>query len=246
MKIVDRMSYRERYYKYQTKARGLLDADALESHFSRLTKWYWARLRYQLPKDTESKCLDLPCGYGNFLYFLRNKGYTNIQGYDLDISQIDLARSLGLPAYVGDAFDVLNKDAGTEGYDLISSFDFIEHISKDDALEFLDLCKSRLNENGVLIIRTPCADGPFGSHDANNDITHEWSMTSNVLKTILEMTGFSKVQILDERPQPTSVLEMLRWLAFYPSKFFADLVCIGMGMRPPRVWSRSMIAIARK
>lgn len=238
------MNYKEKYYGYQTRARGLLDSHSLEKHFKKLGKWYWARLKNHLPNNMSSSCLDVPCGYGNFLYFLRSKGYKNIYGYDLDASQVKLAQLLELPAKTKDIFAVLAESQ--DSYDLISSIDFIEHISKDDALKFLELCKSKLNENGVLILRTPCADGPFGSHDANNDITHEWSMTSNVLKGILEMSGFSRVDILDERPQPTSLIETTRWLIFFPSKLLANLLCIGLGMRPPRVWSRSMIAIAHK
>lgn len=238
------MNYKESYYKYQTKARGLLDAHALANHFKRLEKWYWARLRNYLPKHKNANCLDVPCGYGNFLYFLRSKGYANISGYDIDESQVKLANLLELPAQTGDLFDVLAREDNS--YDLISSFDFIEHVSKDDALKFLEMCRNKLNENGILILRTPCADGPFGAHDANNDITHEWSMTSNVLKTILEMSGFSKVNIIDERPQPTSFIETIRWAIFFPSKLIADLLCIAIGMRPPRIWSRSMIAVAYK
>jgi 2-polyprenyl-3-methyl-5-hydroxy-6-metoxy-1,4-benzoquinol methylase len=238
------MNHKDKYYGYQTSARGLLDGHSLEKHFKKLEKWYWARLKNHLPSDMNSKCLDVPCGYGNFLYFLRSKGYKNIYGYDLDASQIKLAHLLELPAETKDIFAVLADSQ--DSYDLISSIDFIEHISKDDALKFLELCKSKLNENGILILRTPCADGPFGSHDANNDITHEWSMTSNVLKGILEMSGFSRVKILDERPQPTSFIETIRWLIFFPSRLIANLLCIGLGMRPPRVWSRSMIAVAYK
>ena len=238
------MGYRETYYNYQTKARGLLDANALEKHFSRLGKWYWARLKNWLPGNSNISCLDVPCGYGNFLYFLRSKGYQNIRGLDIDRAQVALAGLLGLPAEVGDAFVLLSEPQLS--FDLVSSFDFIEHISKDDALRFLMLCRDRLNDGGVLILRTPCADGPFGSHDANNDLTHEWAMSSNVLQTILEMSGFSSVEILDERPQPTGLVEAIRWLLFYPSRFLANLICIGLGMRPPRIWSRSMIAVARK
>lgn len=238
------MNYEEQYYKYQTKARGLLDSQSLEKHFKRLEKWYWARLKNYLPIDKDANCLDIPCGYGNFLYFLRSKGYKNIHGYDLDESQVGLAKLLELPAETKDIFQILAESK--ESYDLISSIDFIEHISKDDALSFLELCRKKINENGVLVIRTPCADGPFGSHDANNDITHKWSMTSNVLKTMLEMSGFSRVAILDERPQPTGFVEAIRWLIFFPSRLIANLLCIGLGMRPPRVWSRSMIAVAYK
>ena len=238
------MSYKEKYYNYQTKARGLLNKQSLESQFKKSEKWYWARLKNYLPRDKGASCLDAPCGYGNFLYFLRSKGYDNIRGYDFDESQVGLAKLLDLPAETKDIFNVLAESKNT--YDLISSFDFIEHISKDDALKFLEQCRYKLNQNGVLILRTPCADGPFGSHDANNDITHEWSMTSNVLKTILEMSGFSRVDMLDERPLPINIFGLVRWLMFFPSKLIANLLCIGLGMRPPYIWSRSMIAIAHK
>lgn len=241
---IGKKMYREKYYSYQTQARGLLDKASLEKHFKKLEKWYWARLKSYLPKDLNANCLDAPCGYGNFLYFLRAKGYQNIQGFDLDVSQVRLAKLLDLPASVKDVLDTLTDSE--DAYDLISSIDFIEHISKDEAILFLELCQKRINKNGVLIIRTPCADGPFGAHDANNDLTHQWSMTSNVLKTMLSMSGFSRVVMLDERPQPTSFVEMLRWITYFPFKMLANFFCMGLGMRPPTIWSRSMIAIAYK
>lgn len=238
------MNYSDRYYKYQTKARGLLDRGSLERHFNKLSRWYSARLKKYLPVSLNARCLDIPCGYGNFLYFLNSRGYRNIQGFDLDEAQVKLANLLNLPAVAKDVFSVLST--ADESYDLISSIDFIEHLSKDNALIFIDECKKSLKVGGVLIIRTPCADGPFGAHDAANDLTHEWSMTSNVLRTILEMSGFSKVELLDERPQPTSFFETMRWIVFFPSKIAASIFCIGLGMRPPQIWSRSMIAVAYK
>ena len=236
--------YEKAYYSYQTKARGLLDANSLRARFEKLARWYGSRLKKYLPNSKEACCLDLPCGYGNFLYFLKSNGYLNIEGIDSDEKQIALAKLMNLPAELGDAFKVLSSTQ--KSYDLISSLDFIEHLSKDDALEFLQMCHQNLNVGGRLILRVPCADGPFGSHDAWNDITHKWAMTSNVLRTLLEMEGFSDINILDERPQPTGFVESVRWLIFFPTKFIAEATCIGLGMRPPKIWSRSMIAIASK
>lgn len=238
------MNYQERYYRYQTKARGLLSVDSLTSHFEKLRMLYGGRLRKYLPKNKDARCLDIPCGYGNFLYFLRAKGYRNIAGFDLDENQIILARMLELPATKGDVFEVLAKSK--DQFDLISSLDFIEHLSKDDALRFIEACRNKLCEGGILILRAPCADGPFGAHDAWNDLTHQWGMTSNVLQTILELSGFVKVQILDERPDPTSLFNTIRWLIFFPARAFASALCIALGMRPPRIWTRSMIAVAYK
>lgn len=236
------MDYQERYYNYQTKARGLLSVESLTSRFEKLRVWYGSHLQKYLPDSKDAQCLDIPCGYGNFLYFLRSEGYRNIAGLDLDENQVSLARMLDLPATRGDVFDVLSK--ATAQYDLIASLDFIEHLSKDDALKFIDACRNKLCEGGVFILRTPCADGPFGAHDAWNDLTHQWGMTSNVLQTILELSGFVKVQILDERPQPTDLLNTLRWLFFFPTRAFANIFCMALGMRPPRIWTRSMMAVA--
>lgn len=232
------------YYEYQTKARGLLDRNALQVRFKKLSRWYTCRLKSYLPLDKQAACLDLPCGYGNFLYFLKSHGYKNISGFDLDGQQINLAQLLDLPAKTGDVFEVLEND--DVAYDLISSMDFIEHLEKDAALKFLGMCFDRLNSGGKLIIRTPCADGPFGSHDICNDLTHKWGMTANVLQTILEMLGFSEVKVLDERPQPTSVLDFIRWVMFFPAKVFVEAVCVALGLMPPRIWTRSMIAVASK
>ena len=238
------MNYRKRYYNYQTKARGLLDKQSLLNRFDKISKWYWMRLSSYLPLDKQAKCLDVPCGYGNFLYFLKSRGYENIQGYDLDENQVDLARLLDLPVNIEDVFNVLSKEKNS--IDLISSLDFIEHLSKDAALKFLDESYKSLREGGVLILRAPCADGPFGAHDAYNDLTHEWNMSSNLLNAILEMCGFSKIKILDERPQPIGLVGTLRWLFFFPFKLIADLYCLALGLNPPKVWSKSMIVVAYK
>jgi len=237
-------SYEKIYYDYQVQARGLLTEDSLLTHFNKLARWYNARLKRYLPVDRDAQCLDVPCGYGNFLYFLKSKGYSNIQGIDLDEKQVELAKILGLPASECDAFELLSDEK--QSFDLISSLDFIEHISKDDAVRFLSLSYQRLKPRGVLLLRAPCGDGPFGAHDAWNDLTHQWGMTSNLLRTMLDLNGFEDVKTLDERPQPTSLVDSIRWLVFFPAKALASAMCMALGMRPPTIWTRSMIAIAYK
>ena len=231
-------------YDYQTQARGLLTEDSLLARFRKLGKWYDGRLKRYLPVDKQARCLDVPCGFGNFLYFLKGKGYQNIQGIDLDSKQVELAKLVGLPAEQGDAFQILSGEGAS--FDLVTSLDFIEHLDKGKVLEFLSLIYDGLKPGGTIILRAPCGDGPFGAHDAWNDLTHQWGMTSNVVRTLLEMHGFEQVRILDERPQPGGIVDTLRWLVFFPAKLLADGFCIALGMRPPATWSRSMIAIGYK
>lgn len=237
------MDYERFFYDRQTAARGL-DAGALRQQLARQARWYRKRLGRFLPPKRDAACLDLPCGAGNFLFFLDAEGYSNVHGFDLDSHQVELARELKLPAAEADAFEIL-KDQESE-YQLISSLDFIEHVSKESALEFLSLCRERLAPGGVLILRTPCADGPFGSHDRYNDITHQWGLSSGLVEVLLKMLGFERVTVLDERPMPTGMVDLIRWLVFFPARWMANLCCMALGMRPPRVWTRSMMVVAHK
>jgi SAM-dependent methyltransferase len=235
--------HEELYYKHQTRARGLLDAGSLQARFDKLARWYARRLGPFLPPGPDTIWIDLPCGYGNFLYFLRSRGYRNVTGYDADPEQVRLARMLELPAREGDARRVV-EDTSLR-VEAIASVDFIEHLSRDDAVQFLRSCRERLPPGGVLILRTPCADGPFGSRDAWNDLTHRWASTSNLLRALLEMVGFEQVRILDERPQPYDLVGFFRLMAFYPARALASAFALALGVIPPRVWSTSMWAVAR-
>jgi SAM-dependent methyltransferase len=236
-------SHEELYYKHQTRARGLLDVRSLQAYFDKLARWYARRLGPFLPAGSDAIWIDLPCGYGNFLYFLRSRGYRNVTGYDADPEQVRLARMLGLPAREGDARRVA-EDASLR-VDAIASVDFIEHLSRDDAVQFLRSCRERLHPGGLLVLRTPCADGPFGSRDASNDLTHRWACTSNLLRAVLEMVGFEQVRILDERPQPYNLVNFFRLVVFYPARALASVFALALGVIPPRVWSTSMWAVAR-
>ena len=68
-------------------------------------------------------------------------------------------------------------------------------------------------------------------------------MTSNVLRTILQMSGFRSVVILDERPQPYNLINRLRLCVYYPAKWLFSIGLIALGLNPPRVWSSSMWGI---
>jgi len=231
------------YYQNQIKARGLMTADALRQNFSMLIPWYSCILKDRLPKNKHARILDLPCGYGNFLFFLRAKGYTNAIGYDRDVNQIQLARALELNATEGEAFSMLQND--TTGFHCIASIDFLEHLSKNDAFSFLELAKSRIRPGGMLILRTPCSDGPFGSHDRDNDITHKWNPTSTVLATLLDMAGFTEISIIEERPHAINFLGLVKVILFHPARWLATIFLRVIGLEPPKVWSRGMWAVAR-
>jgi len=231
------------FYDYQTKARGLLTESTLRQHFEKHFSYYDLLLSEYLPKQKDATILDIPCGFGNSLYYLKLKGYSNITGYDLDEKQVSLARLLDLPAHQGNACDILKKEASV---DMILSIDFLEHISKDQACRFLMDCYRILNTGGVLIIRVPSADGPFGTGHAWNDITHKWYLTSNAWKRgVLRMIGFKEENIMIKQDLviPSKCLKKIKYK--FAEKVF-HIWCDWMGIAPPKIMSRSMWVICRK
>jgi len=238
--------HRERFYAYQTSARGLVTPEALRAHFDRSAAWYEARLGRFLPADRSCRLLDCACGYGNFSYFLKQKGYRNVRAVDLDPKQVELARSVGVEAEVGDVFGTLEEPSTS--YACVVAVDFLEHLYKRDAVRFVEAAYSALTPGGVLVLRTPCADGPFGASHIFNDVTHEFGATSSTVVGLARMAGFGDVVVLDERPQIKAPLPKAyaRLAAFLVARALADAFCVALNVDRPRVWSQSMWIVAHK
>ena len=163
---------------------------------------------------------------------------------DFDPKQVELATFIGLNASVEDSLLFL-KDKFNK-YDLISSLDFLEHLTKDDLLGFLQLCFKALKKDGQFMLRIPCSDGLFGARDRYNDLTHETGFTSGAINGVLEVVGFKDIVILDERPQPYKLVNLVRWVLFVAFTGLANLVLLAIGISSPRVWTTSMWVSARK
>src|SRR5580698_6645647 len=117
---------------------------------ARLSPWYAKFLEGWLPANKGCRILDLPCGAGNLLFALKELGYTNVRGVDIDPGQVRLAREIGLPADEGDVFEALAREA--EGsVARIFALDFLEHIPVERAVEFCRACHRALMPGGKLI-----------------------------------------------------------------------------------------------
>lgn len=237
--------YEDFYYSYQVQGRGVLNSKDLLSLFEYENKDYDDLIGFALPNNRDIDCLDLGCGYGNFLYYLKSKGFKNTKGFDLDDNQIALAKSLKLNVEKKDVNDAFGNVAN---YGLISAFDLLEHLDKNKAVKLLLNIYNALNKNGLLILQCPCTDGFTGAHDMTNDLTHKWAATSNMLNQLLMATGFNKVIIID-LTMPPNPKRLGRKIILVLRKISRIIACVFMrllGIKIPRVWSNSQIAVAWK
>jgi 2-polyprenyl-3-methyl-5-hydroxy-6-metoxy-1,4-benzoquinol methylase len=186
-----------------------LGPDTMAEH-GRGFRW---RLRGMLPEDRKARMVDIGCGSGAFLHYLRSLGYTDLLGVDASEEQLQVARAMQLPVRHGDAFEFLrNAEAGS--FDFISAFDLIEHFRKEEVLEFLDLAHGALAPGGRILLQTPNAASLFGARLRYADFTHEVGLTPLSLTTALRVTGFDDVRIRGTGPVPHGIVSGLRYLAW--------------------------------
>ena len=180
-------------------------------------------LRHWLPVAKDVPIIDLGCGEGRIIYLLQKMGYTNVEGVDISESQLKIARQVSDRVVKEDIIKYLKETS--DKYDLIVSFDVIEHLQKSEALEFLDLCKARLNDHGRLILQTPNASSPFFGDVRYGDFTHELGFTPRLLSQLLKRAGFDDAEVRETGPVPKgySLASSVRYIFW---KFIRMLYCI--------------------
>jgi 2-polyprenyl-3-methyl-5-hydroxy-6-metoxy-1,4-benzoquinol methylase len=232
---------------YALRVADTVSSDDMRRRHEATLPWYRLFLAPWLPADRRSRILDIPCGAGNLLYTLRDMGYISVTGVDAEPRQVRLAQELGLAAVEGDAFSTLEA-CPPASVERVFSLDFLEHVETKAAAEFVRLAYRALTPTGMLICRTPSADGPFAAHDIHNDLTHRWAMTSNAAYTLMRLAGFErdKVSVHQEGPVPYKLTNRVRKLLFRATTALLGRFLDAVGIGAPRIWTRSMWIVGRK
>ncbi len=185
--------YRKKLYRdYITRIQGNSGIEpTLAEIESRFPIWE-AYYQKHLPHDRAAAILDIGCGSGGFIHYLRSSGYHKSSGLDISDEQISTAHRLGISGVSqGDFRQLLESTAS--GYDLIIARDVIEHFSKEEVLDILNLIYGSLLPGGVCIIKTVNAESPFWPRYRFGDFTHESSFTRTSIETVLRLSGFQTV-----------------------------------------------------
>lgn len=187
----------------ETDANQVMYDQYFSTHYSHLSplshdemvKYYarsWDRV---LPDDRNISCLDLGCGPGFFLYYLRRRGFQQIEGVDLSPEHVAVGGQVGLPIALGDALDFMRRvQLERKHYGLIVMTDVLEHLSLEKILEILRLTVSSLHDTGRLFLQVPNAASVLSNYSCYMDITHQRLFTEDSLRQVLLQSGFTHVQ----------------------------------------------------
>ncbi|MEX2116473.1 MAG: class I SAM-dependent methyltransferase [Bacteroidota bacterium] len=209
--------------------------------------WSWCDHKY-LPFLTtvpaDQPVLELGCGPGYILEFLRNRTYTRVEGIDISEEQIALARQRGNNASVADAFKFLRSKKGR--YAAILAIDFVEHFTKSELLVLFPLIFKALSPGGVLLLQTPNGQGLFPGQVIYGDLTHLTIFAQDSLKHILSLAGFRTIRFAETGPAPDSFEGRLRTVLWKTIRAVIRIIRQIEAKNSSKLWTESFICAAEK
>lgn len=245
------MDYRKRIYDSYVKTHWTHTHSQSIDEYELMAKVYKKRFREYLPENKDALIADVACGPGHFVYFLKELGYTKVVGTDLSEEQVAAAREFGLKEVEhGDLFDYLRDKKGK--FDLLAANHIIEHLDKDETLEFLDTLYAALKPGGSLIIGTINTSSLMGAGALSVDFTHLQGFTPISLAQVLRVCGFEDIDIHGDEPVVHNFSSLCRASLWKVVKWFLKIyVTIERGSGRS-LWKKhlcfepSMFAVARK
>lgn len=210
-------------------------------------EWYGGNYGPFLPADKGAPILDVGCGQGYCIGWLRRWGYSNVEGVDYSATMLSVAFAhLGTDRIhlIEDLRTYLRERPGT--YAAITMNQVIEHFPKAELLPNLQALKESLRPGGILLLQAPnmCSFG--GIRHRYMDLTHEIGFTEDSMMQALRLAGFERVQILPTLlplaggPKRLAYRILQRWQEAWLSWQYL----VAMGSSRPRVVTGTMTAIA--
>jgi predicted TPR repeat methyltransferase len=192
----------------------------------------------------DSLILELGCGRGYMLEYLRNRGFNNLKGIDISEEQIKISREKRFDVEVTDVFDYLNKCS--QKYKIIIALDFIEHFYKAELIELFQLIYNCLNVGGLFIFHTPNGQSILSHEMLYGDLTHSTIFTPNSAQQLLRSVGFTNIKFYETGPTYKNINGIVRSILWKLVKFAYNIIkMIEAGYRE-KILTQNFIGIARK
>lgn len=169
--------------------------DDVESGYSKFGQFYKHNYLKYMPVDKAADILVISCGPGYFVNMLVQAGYTNVLGIDSYPEKVEYAHQKGLNCRVEQAFPFLQRNE--KRYDVIYAGQELNHLTKEEMLEFLQLCWDNLKESGTLIVYGLNGANPItGAENLAHNFDHYNTFTEYSLEQVLKYTGYQNIQVI--------------------------------------------------
>jgi O-antigen chain-terminating methyltransferase len=192
-----------------------------------------------LPDDKNALILDIGCGTGHFLNYLKLSGYRNFSGIDLSSDNIEFCKTNITPnVELADGFEYLDKKKAV--FSVISTNHLLEHIPKEKVIPFLRLIYNALKSNGILLIIIPNMSNIFSMQMRYRDFTHECGFTEKSIFQVLYIAGFRDILISSSWSGKRSIKTYIRKIVLRKLFWFFG------GYNAPNILSTLLVVMAKK
>ncbi len=172
------------------------------SIFAHLQRYEWV-----LPHVQKLNCLDDGCGSGYGTHYLAENGIGTIIGIDLSDNAIEYAnKHCKTEKCMFKQMDALNLEFEDKYFDVVISFDVLEHISEEKQVAFISEVARVLNDDGVAYIGCPNATVSV----AHNKF-HLKELSKKEFESLLQ-TSFKEVTIFGQDLLVNGIRQKQEWL----------------------------------
>lgn len=207
--------------------------------------WWDHKLRPLLDGvSRDARMLDLGCGSGLLLAYLRSRGFSHARGVDISAEQITLAQARGVDAVRGDAFEHLKASNCT--YAAILAIDVLEHFTRDEDLRLAQLAFEALEPGGRLLLQTANGAGLFPGQVIYGDLTHQTIFTPESLGQLLRSVGFLNLSFYETGPIPIRLHGKVDFAVWSAIKAVASAIRHVETGKRQSIWTENFICRAFK
>lgn len=218
----------------------------VEKGYSSFYQFYKHNYLKYFPASKDAGILVISCGPGYFVNMLSKEGYTNVLGIDSFPDKVKFALEKCLNCTVHDAFEFLEKNR--DRYDAIFCEQELNHLTKEEILIFLKLCRDSLRNDGTLIVHSLNGANPItGAEALAQNFDHYNTFTEYTMKQVLSHTGFSGIKVF---PLNLYVFykNPLNYVLIVMSRIFSLFYTISFMLygKANRLWTKKIAAVCRK
>jgi 2-polyprenyl-3-methyl-5-hydroxy-6-metoxy-1,4-benzoquinol methylase len=167
----------------------------VEKGFSSFRQYYRHNYLSHMPQSRSARILVVSCGPGYLVNMLHEEGYSNVIGIDSDPEKVAHGARRGLDCRTARAFEFLA--ANTDPFDVIIAEQELNHLTVDEQVEFLVLCRNSLRPGGFVFVYGLNGANPLvGAENLSHNIDHFNTFTEHSIMQVLKLAGFEHVRTL--------------------------------------------------
>lgn len=200
-----------------------------------------------LPASRDAAILDVGCGTGRVLAFLRARGFRTIEGFDPDESAVAAARQrVSVPIAVAADWPAF-LDGRAQAFDLVILKDVLYYLPQDAVSSHLEVVRGALRPGGRVLIEVFNGAAFTGPFVAYKDEDIRWIPTEHTIRRALERAGFTGVMCLAQTPPSTSFSRVLFNIAGAVWRLVLNAIYVverGLDPANPTILTTKIIAVA--